>query len=218
MASSAASRISALRVPESEGGQTKSLWVCHLGVARGGRGRLQHVCNHNRPSSIFLPGRVCHWDHNRRRKPTHLTSSDGVAPPRTERRTPPRLSTPPRRGCFAKSRIDLGDFRIPRHRFASESGPPIPRAPPHLELRGQAGRGTMMSCTPPSSVGTHAALCDGRPAPDPAAPPPALSEKKLLHLRRASIQFGTRVLKNHISNPNGLSLPRADPFIPSLLT
>jgi hypothetical protein len=29
----------------------------------------------------------------------------------------------------------------------------------------------MMSCTPPSSVGTHAALCDGRPASVPTAPP-----------------------------------------------
>ena len=41
-------------------------------VLRGMKGEAQHVCNPDRPSAIFLPGRVYHWDHNRGCEPAQL--------------------------------------------------------------------------------------------------------------------------------------------------
>ena len=60
------------------------------------KGDAQHVCNPDRPSAIFLPGRVCHRDHNRGCEPDQLAKG---------RRTLSQLAK-------GTSNIEIGAFLI----------------------------------------------------------------------------------------------------------
>src|SRR5262249_24907122 len=58
----------------------------------GMKGEAQHVCNPDRPSAIFLPGRVYHWGHNRGCEPAQLIALHTSRPADRNHRARARLS------------------------------------------------------------------------------------------------------------------------------